>query len=60
MIKFVGEKALAVTGTFLLAVSMLALPLVHTIPTLLFASAGIVGVALGFGDDADTLMIGIG
>jgi DHA1 family tetracycline resistance protein-like MFS transporter len=41
LIKLVGEKALAVTGTFLLAGSMLALPLVHTIPALLFASAGI-------------------
>jgi DHA1 family tetracycline resistance protein-like MFS transporter len=41
LLKLVGEKVLAVTGTFLLSASMLALPLVHTIPALLIASAGI-------------------
>ncbi|MBI3653861.1 MAG: MFS transporter [Acidobacteria bacterium] len=41
LIKLVGEKSLVIIGTFLLAVSMLALPLTHSIPTLLIASAGI-------------------
>jgi multidrug resistance protein len=41
LVKAFGEKILAVTGTFLLAASMLALPLASSIPMLLFASAGI-------------------
>jgi MFS transporter, DHA1 family, tetracycline resistance protein len=41
LVKAFGEKLLAITGTFLLAVSMLALPLANSITTLLLASAGI-------------------
>ncbi len=41
LIKAVGEKILAVTGTFLLAASMLALPLANNITMLLLASSGI-------------------
>lgn len=39
LVKSVGEKFLAVTGTFLLAVSMVALPLVNSIVSLLLVSA---------------------
>jgi DHA1 family tetracycline resistance protein-like MFS transporter len=41
LVKAFGEKLLAATGTFLLAVSMLALPIANSITTLLLASAGI-------------------
>lgn len=41
LVKAFGEKVLAVTGTFLLAVSMLILPLASSITTLLLFSAGI-------------------
>lgn len=41
LVKTFGEKFLAVTGTFLLAASMLALPLANSITLLLLSSAGI-------------------
>jgi DHA1 family tetracycline resistance protein-like MFS transporter len=41
LVKAFGEKLLAATGTFLLAVSMLALPMANSITILLLASAGI-------------------
>jgi MFS transporter, DHA1 family, tetracycline resistance protein len=41
LIKTFGEKFLAVTGTFLLAASMLAMPLANSITMLLLTSAGI-------------------
>jgi MFS transporter, DHA1 family, tetracycline resistance protein len=41
LVKTFGEKFLAVTGTFLLAASMLALPLANSVTMLLLSSAGI-------------------